>query len=114
MGDGSGGDDDDDDSDSERKKRKPKGPVDPNQIYKGQFEVRSVEDGVPPEWYGLDLGEATVEQYKTVLQRSKTVLFAGVMGAVECDAFQTSTREILGTLRQHASGKKVKSVLLGA
>jgi 3-phosphoglycerate kinase len=43
--------------------------------------------GIPDGWEGLDIGPATVEKYKGVLERAKTIVWNGPVGVFEFDAF---------------------------
>jgi phosphoglycerate kinase len=43
--------------------------------------------GIPDEWEGMDIGPATVEKYKGILEDAKTVIWNGPVGVFEFDAF---------------------------
>lgn len=43
--------------------------------------------GIPDEWEGMDIGPATVEKYKGVLEGAKTIVWNGPVGVFEFDAF---------------------------
>ena len=50
--------------------------------------VRTVErGGIPDGWEGMDIGPATVEKYKSVLEGAKTIVWNGPVGVFEFDAF---------------------------
>ena len=50
--------------------------------------VKIVKRGsIPDEWEGMDIGPATVEKYKGVLERAKTIIWNGPLGVFEFDAF---------------------------
>ncbi len=53
--------------------------------------ARVVEESVPADLMGLDIGPATVEAYRAALQGAKTVLWNGPMGVFEKDAFAKGT-----------------------
>ena len=43
--------------------------------------------GITDGWEGMDIGPATVEKYKGVLERAKTIIWNGPVGVFEFDAF---------------------------
>jgi phosphoglycerate kinase len=53
---------------------------------------------VPPAQMIVDLGPATIEQYKAELQDAKTVIWNGPMGVTEIEAFANGTKEIARAL----------------
>ena len=59
--------------------------------------VDEIEDG----WMGLDIGPETIEEYKSVLETAKTVMWNGPLGVFEFENFAYGTNkvaEILGNL----------------
>ncbi|MGN7472102.1 phosphoglycerate kinase [Brevibacillus sp. SAFN-007a] len=48
-------------------------------------------DAIPDGWMALDIGPKTVEQYRSVIVASKTVVWNGPMGVFEMDAFAEGT-----------------------
>jgi len=42
---------------------------------------------IPDDWEGMDIGPATVEKYKGVLEDAKTIIWNGPVGVFEFDAF---------------------------
>jgi len=59
--------------------------------------VDEIEDG----WMGLDIGPETIEEYKSVLETAKTVIWNGPLGVFEFENFAYGTNkvaEILGNL----------------
>lgn len=59
--------------------------------------VDEIEDG----WMGLDIGPETIEEYKSVLETAKTVMWNGPLGVFEFENFAYGTNkvaEILGSL----------------
>ena len=63
-----------------------------------QFDNKSpvsiVEDNIPDQMMGLDIGPKTVENYLKVLRSAKTVFWNGPMGVFEMSNFQKGTFEI--------------------
>ena len=53
---------------------------------------------VPPGWLVLDIGPASVEQYRETLQSCRTVLWNGPMGVFEFPAFSHGTRALAETI----------------
>lgn len=51
-------------------------------------------DEIPDNWLGLDIGPATVEEFKKILSGSKTVVWNGPMGVFEFEKFAKGTKEI--------------------
>jgi phosphoglycerate kinase len=51
-------------------------------------------DQVPDGWMGLDIGPRTIEEFKIVVLRSRTILWNGPMGVFEMKAFQAGTKAI--------------------
>ena len=43
--------------------------------------------GIPDGWEGMDIGPATVEKYKGVLEGARTIIWNGPVGVFEFDAF---------------------------
>jgi len=57
---------------------------------------------IPDNWTGLDIGPATIKNYKEILKNAKTVIWSGPMGVFEFDKFANGTKEIakfLSTLK---------------
>ena len=55
-------------------------------------------DNIPVDWEGLDIGEKTVELFKSELVNAKTVIWNGPMGVFEFPEFAKGTLEIAKTL----------------
>lgn len=55
--------------------------------------VVSIQE-IPSGWMGLDIGTATVDLYKEVLQDTKTILWNGPMGVYEMDRFAKGSNKI--------------------
>jgi len=54
----------------------------------------SVEEGIPPAWKGMDIGPKTLERWKGVLSRAKTIFWNGPMGVFEVAAFAKGTQNL--------------------
>jgi len=51
-------------------------------------------DAVPDGWLGLDIAEKTIQQFSSVIENSKTILWNGPMGVFEMEKFSKGTTEI--------------------
>lgn len=49
---------------------------------------------IPDGWMGLDIGPDTIENFGSVIGKSKTILWNGPMGVFEMDAFSKGTIEV--------------------
>ena len=59
----------------------------------GSGQVRVVPaDQVPPDWYVMDIGDGSVQDYIGGLQHCKTVIWNGPMGVFEFEPFSKGTR----------------------
>ncbi len=47
---------------------------------------------IPEDWYGLDIGPASVKLFSLAVQNAKTILWNGPMGMFERDAFSRGTQ----------------------
>ncbi|MDP3765780.1 MAG: phosphoglycerate kinase [Nanoarchaeota archaeon] len=59
-------------------------------------------NNIPDGWIGLDIGPATIENYKEILKNAKTVVWSGPLGVFEFDKFANGTKQIaefLSTLK---------------
>lgn len=50
---------------------------------------------IPPDWYVMDIGPATVRLFSEALQNAKTIIWNGPMGAFEMDAFSRGTMALV-------------------
>ena len=55
---------------------------------------RTVDMEIPQGWMGLDVGAKTVNEFKKVLTKAKTILWNGPLGVFETPPFDRGTREI--------------------
>jgi phosphoglycerate kinase len=51
-------------------------------------------DAVPDGWLGLDIAEKTIQQFSSVIENSKTILWNGPMGVFEMEKFSKGTTAI--------------------
>lgn len=49
---------------------------------------------IPKEWIGLDVGDKSIEKFKDVLKKSKTIFWNGPIGYYEIDIFAKGTFEL--------------------
>ena len=59
--------------------------------FKNDTEFKTVENGIPAGWQGLDIGEKTRELFKDALKDAKTVVWNGPMGVFEFPNFAKGT-----------------------
>ena len=52
------------------------------------------KDGIEDGWLALDIGPETIEKYKEILQKARTIIWAGPMGVFEWEKFSNGTKEI--------------------
>merc|ERR1712241_454080 len=55
----------------------------------------TVEGGIPDNWMGLDAGPKSVELFKEVIGRAKTIVWNGPAGVFEFDAFANGTKALM-------------------
>jgi len=55
---------------------------------------------IPDGWMGLDIGPASIESFKEVILRSKTILWNGPMGVFEIEAFAKGTIAVAEALAE--------------
>jgi 3-phosphoglycerate kinase len=67
---------------------------------------------LPENLMGLDVGPRTVEKYKEILARAKTIVWNGPVGVFEFDAFAKGTEEV-AKLVADATGRGVITVVGG-
>ncbi|MBS1646692.1 MAG: phosphoglycerate kinase [Bacteroidetes bacterium] len=49
---------------------------------------------IPEGWMGLDIGEKSTEQFASIIQNSKTILWNGPMGVFEMSHFELGTKSV--------------------
>ncbi|MDZ7739150.1 MAG: phosphoglycerate kinase [Bacteroidales bacterium] len=54
----------------------------------------SAADAIEEGWMGLDIGIETIKEFRSVIERSKTILWNGPMGVFEMEKFAKGTSEI--------------------
>ena len=53
---------------------------------------------IPEGWIGLDIGPETVEAFRQEINRARTIVWTGPMGAFELEPFSNGTRAIASAL----------------
>ena len=56
--------------------------------------VRVVGESIPQGWMGLDIGPETVGQYAQELNKAKTIIWNGPLGAFETPPFDVGSKQI--------------------
>ncbi|MFQ5965515.1 MAG: phosphoglycerate kinase [Candidatus Scalinduaceae bacterium] len=60
--------------------------------FDGRAETKVVTfQEIPDNWFGLDIGPASVKLFSEAMQNAKTIIWNGPMGAFEIDAFSRGT-----------------------
>jgi len=73
-------------------------------VAKGNCEINSI----PEDFMGLDIGPQTLSEYKSILGKSKTIVWNGPMGVFEKISFESGTREMgIHLVSCIANGSKV-------
>ena len=54
----------------------------------------AANDQIKDDWMGLDIGPASVEKFKEVILKSKTLLWNGPMGVFEMEKFESGTKAV--------------------
>lgn len=49
---------------------------------------------IPDKWMGLDIGPETTKKYKSIIEKSSTILWNGPMGVFEMTNFENGTKEV--------------------
>ncbi len=68
---------------------------------------------IPDGWMGLDIGPASIESFKEVILRSKTILWNGPMGVFEMEAFAKGTIAIAEALAEATKSNKAFTLVGG-
>ncbi len=76
-----------------------------------QTSVSAVDD-VPEGWMGLDIGEQTINKFRDVIMKSKTILWNGPMGVFEMEKFSKGTVAIAKAIAE-ATNKGAFSLVGG-
>jgi phosphoglycerate kinase len=60
-------------------------------------------DAVPQGWRILDIGPATIEQFRQVLGKAETIIWNGTLGVAEMPAFARGTNAVINILTQRTA-----------
>lgn len=69
-------------------------------------------NNIPDGWQGLDAGPKSIEEWRTVLMNSKTILWNGPVGVFEVEAFAKGTEQI-GKIVADSTAKGAYSLVGG-
>lgn len=70
----------------------------------------TVDQNIPMDWMGLDIGPKTIANYKTIILNSKTILWNGPMGVFEIEKFKSGTLEIAKAIAEATSNNSYSLV----
>ena len=76
-----------------------------------EAKVCTAKDGIPPTWYGMDIGPETLKEYREVLVKAKTILWNGPMGKFEVDKFAKGSLGMIDIVLEATS--KGANVVMG-
>ncbi|MBS3786896.1 phosphoglycerate kinase [Candidatus Bipolaricaulota bacterium] len=66
-----------------------------SQEFSAEGEVKTVDaTKIPPDWMGIDIGPATIENYSNEVEEAETLVWAGPLGGFELHPFQAGTKEV--------------------
>lgn len=66
-----------------------------SQEFSAEGDVKTVDaTKIPPDWMGIDIGPATIENYSNEVEGAKTLVWAGPLGGYELQPFQAGTKEV--------------------
>lgn len=66
-----------------------------SQEFSADGEVKTVDaTKIPPDWMGIDIGPATIENYSNAIEGAGTLVWAGPLGGFELQPFQAGTKEV--------------------
>jgi len=75
--------------------------------------LTTVEAGIPDDRQGLDIGPKSLEVFREVVMRSKTILWNGPVGVFEFENYAKGTRGILDALVQATQSNGAVTVVGG-
>lgn len=59
-----------------------------------------VDNGIPPDWQGLDIGPESIKLFSEKIREAKTIVWNGPMGVFEMDKFALGTNAIASELAE--------------
>ncbi|KAJ2498048.1 phosphoglycerate kinase [Coemansia sp. RSA 1972] len=60
--------------------------------------LKTVREGIPAGWKGLDIGPMSIKQYGKLIDQAKTVVWNGAIGAYEHDQFAHGTKRTIDSI----------------
>ncbi|MDO8513664.1 MAG: phosphoglycerate kinase [bacterium] len=86
--------------------------VSPNLDGTGEIITMAVGDKYEAGWKALDIGQSTVDKYRDILLKARTIFWNGNMGMSEVSPFDEGTRKLAGILAE-ATDAGAKTVICG-
>lgn len=77
------------------------------------MEIVGVEKGVPRGYKGFDFGLETVNNYNMVIQRAKTIIWNGPLGAIESETYEESSLGVLTEMIRMTQNEGVLTIAGG-
>lgn len=75
--------------------------LDQKDIVEQDVHTVAIKDGIPEEFYGVDIGEETIGQIYLMLQPASTLFWNGPAGIFEIERFSFGTRAIANIFASH-------------
>ncbi|KAG5888741.1 Phosphoglycerate kinase [Gonioctena quinquepunctata] len=72
----------------------------------------TVEQGIPDDWMGLDVGQQTIEKFREPIRRAKVIVWNGPAGVFEFDKFSKGTKAIMDEVVE-ATNKGTTTIIGG-
>lgn len=75
-----------------------------------QTKVVDESEGIPDGWMGLDVGPKTMELFREVALRSKTVVWNGPVGVFEFEAFALGTKSLMDAVVEATASETISII----
>ncbi len=66
-----------------------------NNIFSNEGDIQYYQTGMPDNYMGLDIGQKTIDTYKSVLKSSNIIIWNGPLGVFEFTNFQQGSKQIM-------------------
>ena len=72
-----------------------------------------IEEGIPNDMMGLDIGKESVSLYRKILLKSQTIFWNGPLGVFEIPPFDYGTKEIALSIKEATKNKDILTLIGG-